>query len=339
MHRFFPATRLLVLSLILLPQVFYNHVTARQEFVVLVYNVENLMDIDEQNYYQDYLSLTANPYPYSPRKLCTKLKNIAHIFKQFNNGEGPDIALLNEIETDKTPETYSVNYSELLKKYSHTKYTNMLDADESEQIPEEIRLLPATFWLLKALSDEGMGEYNIAYAARIRQGSEMGNVHNVTLSKFPIVQRRSLPAQHARDILEVHHNINGYTLITFNNHWKSGAGLYTEEIDRISAAKLLRHRVLEILFDDPHADIIIGGDFNAYYNQTVYLNDPSVRNRRENQNLPVPESSINDILQAQGFEKLTACTGKPEIYNLWAELPLERRGSTNTMGFGAPLCK
>jgi hypothetical protein len=305
---------------------------ANQEFTVLIYNVENLMDIDDKNDYDDYKPATANPHPYSPRKLRTKLKNIAFIFKQLNNGKGPDIALLNEIETDKTPEPTTTNYNELLKKYSNTNYTKMLDADKTSEISEDIRNLPATFWLLKALADEGMTGYSVTYPARIREDNEIGNVQNITLSKFPIIQRRSLPAPRARDILEVHHNINGHTLITFNNHWKSGAGSYPEELDRIGAAELLRHRVLEILFDDPHADIILGGDFNANYNQTVYLNDSRTRDRRENKNLLTPRSSINDILKAQGFEKLTATTGKPELYNLWAELPLEQRGSDEFNG-------
>lgn len=308
-----------------------------REFTVMVYNVENLMDIDGVNYYEDYQEITPQPHAYSPRKLSTKLAAIAFAFKKINDGQGPDIALLNEIETDKTPSELSTDYRQLLEKFSNTTYRQMLDYDNTADVPAEIRDLPATFWLLKALADEGMSGYQLAYAVQTRPMNEIGNVHNVTLSKFPITARRSLPLPSARDILEVHHDIGGHTLITFNNHWKSGAGNYLFERDRIAAANLLRHRVLEILHEDPHADIILGGDFNAYYNQSTYLNDPATRNRRENAGQSVPRSSINDVLGAQGFEKRTAETGNPVFYNLWAELPLEDRKSDEFNGIWGTL--
>ncbi len=322
---------------IALAGLFFVTNTRALEFTVMINNVENLMDIDGVNFYDDYKELTPLPHPYSPRKLRTKLENLAFIFKQINNGEGPEIALLCEIETDKTPPATATNYSELLQKYASTTYKKMLDYDRNADVPEDIRDLPATFWLVKALADEGMRGYNVSYAARTRSIQETGNVHNVTLSKFPITARRSLPAPAARDILEVHHNIDGYTFITFNNHWKSGAGSYSFENDRAGAAALLRHRVLEILDENPHADILLGGDFNAYYNQSTYLNDSSTRNRTENSSLRVPHSSINDVLGAQGFEKKTAETGNPVFYNLWAELPLEERKSDEYNGIWGTL--
>lgn len=297
-----------------------------REFIVMVYNVENLMDIDDVNAYASYAALTANPYPYTPLKLLTKLQNLAFIFKQVNDGRGPEIALLNEVETDKTPLTTHVDYAEWLEKYKETTYKAMLT---QKNIPDEIKKLPATFWILKALADEGMKGYALTHAAPPPQEEKLQAVHNVTLSRFPIKDRLSFLIPRGREILEVHHNIDGHTLITFNNHWKSGAGSYEFELARVDSARVLRHRVNEILYDDPHADVIIAGDFNAHYNQSVYLQ--TVSGRKENQGKP-PRASINFVLQAQGKEEETAQKGRPVFYNLWAELPHEQRKSDTFQG-------
>jgi hypothetical protein len=76
---------------------------------------------------------------------------------------------------------------------------------------------------------------------------------------------------------------------------------------------VLRTRLDEILQADPHADIIIGGDFNSQYNQKQRY--PAMK-----------ETGINDVLHSQG--NVRAIHGSQrDLYNLWFELPPAERGS------------
>ena len=64
-----------------------------EEFTLLVYNVENLFDVDGIALYKDYKQQdTENPHPYSPEKLFVKLHNVTRILRQFNDGRGSSAA-------------------------------------------------------------------------------------------------------------------------------------------------------------------------------------------------------------------------------------------------------
>jgi hypothetical protein len=87
----------------------------------------------------------------------------------------------------------------------------------------------------------------------------------------------------------------------------------TEPI-RIENARTLRTRLDQILKDDPHADIVLGGDFNSQYNQSP----------RYRETMKV--TGLNDTLRSQGNE-LAVRGPQRDLYNLWFELPAEQRGS------------
>ena len=74
-------------------------------FVVMAYNVENLMDADRVAPYDEYAEIPDDPNSYGPTKLLRKLKTIAQVLKSVRNGAGPDVVILNELEVDHTPET------------------------------------------------------------------------------------------------------------------------------------------------------------------------------------------------------------------------------------------
>ena len=67
-------------------------------FMVVAYNVENLVDLDGITLFEDY-----QPARYSRAHALTKLQNIAHVIAQFEGGRGPDVLLLAELEGDFTP--------------------------------------------------------------------------------------------------------------------------------------------------------------------------------------------------------------------------------------------
>jgi hypothetical protein len=88
---------------------------------------------------------------------------------------------------------------------------------------------------------------------------------------------------------------------------------------RVKNARTLRARLDEILRDDPHADIILGGDFNSQYNQ-------SVRYAKT-----MAQTGLNDVLGSQGDEDAVRKSPRG-FYNLWYQLPPAQRGSDTFRG-------
>jgi hypothetical protein len=277
-------------------------------FTVAVYNVENLFDVDGVSLFDEY-----KPEAYGPQHLARKLENISRVLQRFNGGDGPDIAILCEIEADQTPESGADDVDAFLKKTARTKAKTLLTA--KDRLTPELAGLPAHVWLLKQLRDDRLSPYRAA-VGRWRPDPTGHTVAQTTvvLTRFPIVEQRTHDTDGARGILEVVLDVDGHRLHVFDNHWKSGAGDPATEPIRIGNAGVLRARLDEILRADPNADVILGGDFNSQYNQK--------------QRYPqMPRTAMNDVLRSQGDELALQMPGGPDLYNLWFELPNDRRGS------------
>lgn len=275
---------------------------------LVAYNVENLFDLDGVAGYEDYSS-----DKYTPRHLLMKVGNIAKVLSKVDSGRGPDILILNEIEVDQTPQIGDVKASEWLDSVKNTTIEEILSASP---LPPEIASLPAEIWLQKALEDAGLGRYHMASSEEGLGNHEDGrlrSVKNLILSRFPIISVRIHPTLNARSILEAQLDINGRLLTVFANHWKSGAGSPDNERVRVVNARTLRDRLDAIFKQDPLADVIIAGDLNSHYNQS--LRYPNFK-----------KSGINDVLGSQGNESALA-SGEADLYNLWFELPFDKRGS------------
>lgn len=293
------------------------------EFTVVTYNVENLFDADGTAIFDDYQE-TGGEHAYSPAKVLVKLQNVAEVLKTFNDGAGPEIVALNELEIDFTPESGVPDYAAMLDKYRSTTVARML----TTELDEEIRGLPVEALLLKLLEDEGMGGYQVAVGLdkpdlEAVAGSDR-QVHrkahkNAVFSKFPVAEVKSHPTPDARDILEVTLDVHGHPLILFVNHWKSRAGDFAAEQTRRLNAQTVRARLEAILAADPAADIIVTGDFNSQYNQSKV-------------NPHLGKTAVNDVLGSQGDEAATASAQSFSLYNLWHELPPERRFSDHYDG-------
>ena len=76
-----------------------------RDFTVMVYNVENLFDIDRVARFDDYVENPNDSEGYGPGKLLRKLEGIRRVLGAVDGGKGPDILLINELEVDATPET------------------------------------------------------------------------------------------------------------------------------------------------------------------------------------------------------------------------------------------
>jgi endonuclease/exonuclease/phosphatase family metal-dependent hydrolase len=279
-----------------------------REFSVVVYNVENLFDIDGTSNYGEYV-----PTEYSPAHLAMKVKNIALVLSKAAPPEGPDIIVFNEIEIDHSPESSVENLDAWLESVRGKTVDSLLS---QKPVPPEISGLPAEAWLLKACEEAGRKGYHVASASEKPGEYESGRprtVRNLIFSRFPILFAKSHPTHDARDILEVRLDIDGQPLTVFANHWKSGASDPRSEVVRIANAATLRTRIDSLLREDPLADIVLAGDFNSHYNQ--------------NQRYPeLKKTGILDVLRSQGNETALPA-GKRDLYNLWFELPPRERGS------------
>ncbi len=279
-----------------------------KEFSVMAYNVENLFDADGIAAYDDF-----HPEKYTPTHLAVKAQNLASVIARADGGRGPDVLILNEVEVDQTPDSTVPDLDEWLKSVRRRTIGQLLG---QSPLPEELAGLPAEAWLVKALEDAGLRGYHVASSGEGPGKYEDGRpvaVRNVILSRLPIQAVRSHKTASARDILEVELDADGHPLHVFANHWKSGASDPAEEKIRIRNAETLRRRLDEIFKEDPSADVILAGDFNSHYNQ----------NRRYRFMKP---TALNDILGSQGNELALRGDGA-DLYNLWFELPSDRRGS------------
>ncbi len=284
---------------------------AARPFMVVAYNVENLFDVDGVAGFADY-----QPEKYTRAHALTKLKNIARVVAQFENGRGPDILILSELEVDQTPAKAGPDYAAMLARYAGVKLEDMLGAKFTPEIAD----LPAEALLAKALVDRGITGYRIVAAENV-VGSDTSRrleQKNAVFTRFPVKSARSHPTVDARAILEVQVEVDGAPLYIFANHWKSGASDVATEATRIANARTLRGRIDELLKADPQADIVLGGDFNSHYNQK--------------QRYPAMKmTGINDVLGAQG-EELAIRRALHALYNLWFELPAAQRGSDTYRG-------
>jgi len=279
-----------------------------REFSVAMYNVENLFDVDGKASYDDYQAAV-----YGPALLRTKVDNIARVLARLEaDGKGPDIIGFCEVEVDQTPAAKPADVRALLAAQPGRTAEQLL----SSALSPELKDWPAEAWLLRATEDHGLLGYQVvvgsdAAADRYEDGNTRA-VKCVLFTRFPVKEVRNHRIPNARNILEVLLDVDGHPLRVFVNHWKSGAGDAGTERLRAEDARVLRARLDEILAADPHADIVIGGDFNAQYNQKQRY--PQMK-----------ETGMNDVLRSQGDE--LAVRSKADLYNLWYELPRDERGS------------
>ena len=288
-----------------------NPPTQLKRFWVMAYNVENLMDVDRVAPYDDYAEIPDDPNSYNPAKLLRKLQTICRVLKSAPGGIGPDVVILNELEADQTPESAVGDLREFLKKHEATTYEKML----TTELNDELRGLPVEAWLLKALEDEGLKGYTILVGEIDPSAGQHGEAIKVgLLTRFPVLETKTHPTNQARGILEAKLDVEGHPVFVFGNHWKSGAGNPVMENVRLGNAKTVRDRLDEILKEDPHADVIIGGDFNTQYNQ--------------GQRYPfMPKTALQDVLGSQGDVGIFGKNDGPDLYNLWFDLPPEKRFS------------
>ena len=291
-----------------------------KSYTVVVYNIENLFDADGIAVFDDY-----KPDVYTPRHVYTKITNAVSLLANYNEGKGPDILILSEVESDHSQLNGPNQYSSksFLQEYQSTTLDKMLGEDFNEFIAD----IPSEFLLLKGFADAGIKDYDVISAYNPLQDNRPTHVQkNVILSRLPIDHSKSgfHTLVEARPILEAWIDVDGHPLVVFANHWKSGASNAEIEKTRVQNATVLKERLDELRSENPNIDFILGGDFNSDYNQS--------------HRYPYMEvTGVNDVLKSTGDELLVAKGESDYVYNLWYEYPIDQRGSDTFRGYWGTL--
>ncbi len=296
-----------------------------QPYKLVVHNVENIFDADGYAVYSDYRPFDIdNNIQYSTRHLLTKLQKTSRLMARYNDGNGPDIIMLVEMESDFTPQSeLPHDISAFLEQYSDVDVSYML----TDGFNEDVMFLPTELWLLKAFEDHGLTGYDVSVAyERDENGRPTHAVKNVIFSRLPIdhSRTRSHAIEGARPILETWVDANGYDLVLFNNHWRSRASDEEMEKIRVQNAQVLKDRLDELRAENLQVDFILGGDFNSDYNQSHRYQYMEV-------------TAVNDVLRSVGDERKVKRGDTDAVYNLWYEYDIDRRGSDTFRGYWGTL--
>ncbi len=149
------------------------------------------------------------------------------------------------------------------------------------------------------------------------------------LSKFKIISSKSINVKFSnkifRPILESTFRIENYEFKVFNNHWPSKR---VKESYRLKYAKRLYDRISSLAKD---YDYILLGDFNSNYDEfkTIY------HEKRLNNTDSI--TGINHILNTISNKRFVTyddilSRGENLNYNLWLDLPYEKRFSNKYRG-------
>lgn len=300
--------------------------TKSEVYTLVTYNVENLFDADGVAIYDDYNTTDKDGNPlYSKEDVLTKIENAVRVLKEYNDGRGPDIAVIVELESDYTPSNEKSEWmdtGDFLAQYSSTTLKNMLGKEFSEEIAD----LPSDLLLLKGMIDAGMWNYHVevGHSPKNSNGLPTTVQKTAVFSRFQILREKTKihPLERARPILETWIDVEGHELAVFANHWKSGASSWEMEQIRIKNAQILRDRIDELITEEPNVDFVLAGDFNSDYNQKARYG--------------FKKSAINDVLKSTG-NQLKSMASNEYVHNLWYEYPIEKRGSDTYRGYWGTL--
>jgi len=189
------------------------------------WNMENLFDAIDDVDKKDEEFLPDGKKVWTQDKIDAKMVNQAKVIQWMNDGNGPDLLSIQEVEHQHLIDT-------LLQRHFGNRNYNVAYAE--------------------APDNRGIDNGLIYNADKF----EVLNVNPIEVelpSKYP-----------TRYILEVHlKHVNGEEIYVFVNHWPSrGGGEEKSRPNRIKAATVLRNAIDLLYVDNDKLNIVILGDFN-----------------------------------------------------------------------------
>ncbi|UCG27576.1 MAG: endonuclease [Bacteroidales bacterium] len=219
---------LMVFTILSREVVAQNPGKGRGDLRIMFYNVENLFDTLDDPETRDEEFLPDSERYWTKNRYLTKLNNLCKVIIAIGGWEPPEIVGLCEVENRDILNDL-VNHTPL------SKYQYRIIHRDS---PDERGIDVAMIYLDKYFK-----------------------VQNI---KYIPVENPGDPTFKTRDILYVKGFFpDGDTLHLFINHWpsRSGGQLETEPL-RVLAASILRREISAVSANEPHAKVILMGDFN-----------------------------------------------------------------------------
>lgn len=203
-----------------------NAKPAKQPFIAMFYNVENLYDTVNDPKINDDEFTPAGKVPWTKERLETKVNHTAQVISEITSPAMPDLVGFAEIENQLVLEMLTSSAALSKTKYSIVHY----DSPDERGIDVAMLYNPSTF---KVVSSEPL---------------------HVTLPDNDLT----------RDILYVKGKLNsGEILHVFINHWPSRReGSEISAAKRMAAATVLRAKIDAIQKLEKSPNILILGDFN-----------------------------------------------------------------------------
>lgn len=203
---------------------------------VAFWNLENLFDTIDDPLKNDNEFLPENTKQWNEERLQRKYYNLSRVIRSMNEGKGPDILGVCEVE-------HKYLLDSLIAKHLFDK--NYLS--ESPDAPDERGIQTGIIFNSEKLKLLDLTQDTVKFDQNIQTRLIIG-------TKFLL------------------NNYND-TLYVFVNHWPSRRGGENEsEYRRIKAAEVLRQRVENILQSNASAKIIMMGDFNDEPTSNSILN-------------------------------------------------------------------
>jgi hypothetical protein len=199
---------------------------AKQPFVAMFYNVENLYDTQDDPKINDDEFTPAGKVPWTEERLQTKIDHTAQVITDIDSPGMPDLVGFAEVENKQVLEMLTSAPALSKTKYGIVHY----DSPDERGIDVAMLYNPATFQVI---------------------------------SSEPL--KVVLPGgDRTRDILYVKGKLNsGEILHVFINHWPSRReGTELSEPRRLAAAEDLRAKLDEVQKLEKSPNILILGDFN-----------------------------------------------------------------------------
>lgn len=217
------------------------------------WNVENFFDDkDDANTHDEIEDWFGN----DPAAFRTKVDHLAEGLLKMNNGVGPDIACMCEVESERCMEALrdAVNAKLEAAGMSERKYTHIVFKGDNTGR----HFAPGILTRIEVTGD----------------------------------RTRKLGTRVNGRILEGHLHHNGYELIVIVAHWTSRVSDGPEDGHRrMSYAKDCYGRVNAILKEEPNADIVVCGDFNDEFNDASLQ-----KGLRVTKNVDAVRNSVDDPL-------------------------------------------
>lgn len=216
----------LIISALILSQFSVSGQTNR--LYITHYNVENLFDTIDDPKINDDEFLPGGKNNWTAERYAIKLERLSQVVLAMNNGTGPDLLGICEIENRQVAEDLRQRIHQKGRKYAMAHF----ESPDNRGIDVGLIYDSKKFKLLRAQS------------------------LTVTLPG-----EKPWPT---RDVLLVTGQLkNKSRLHVFVNHWPSrSGGQEKSEINRMAAAKVVRQAIDSLLAADPTAHILTMGDFN-----------------------------------------------------------------------------